>query len=569
MEYLLKANAVIILFYLCYKLFLQKETFFESNRYFLLIGLAIASIIPFVVIPIYIEKTISSDFTFEVVNAFAIHPEKQVFTFLNVIKWAYLIGIIVLITKFLVELISLVSVLIKNKRQKQGGYIYIETQNEHSPFSFFKYIVYNPNHFTVIELEQIILHEKVHAKQYHSIDILLTKIASIIFWFNPFIWLYTKSLQQNLEFIADDKTQNKVENAKTYQTLLLKTSIPSYQLALTNNFYNSLIKKRIIMLHKSKSNKLNTWKYALILPVLALFLMSFNTKEVIIPIESEVVSEKPIGDIEIAIISKKTTDAELESIENQFKKQGVTLNFKSVKRNKSNEIIRLKISAESKNSKTKYESDSNDPIANIKIKYDSEDNSVSIGSESSHSNSFVFSSKGNKHKVHKSANVSVHYDNEEHKHEDGKIKEVEVIVKDGKHKIHKSKNGKNVYIIKKDGKEYSIDNEDEVEDVKIYKDKDGNVIKKEVVIIRESENTWTDEDETVIKLGDNKSSLFISTDGDEKPLIIIDGKQVSYDKLNSVSPNNIESVNVLKGETSLKTYGEKGENGVIIIKTKK
>ena len=145
------------------------------------------------------------------------------------------------------------------------------------PFSFFKYIVFNKTQFNDTELTHIINHEKVHAKQYHSLDIILVQLASALFWFNPFIWLYKKEIQQNLEFIADKEAQNISKCEKSYQTLLLKSSVPNYQLVLANNFYNSLIKKRIVMLHKSKSNNLKMWKYALVLPVLAVFLMSANT----------------------------------------------------------------------------------------------------------------------------------------------------------------------------------------------------------------------------------------------------------------------------------------------------
>ena len=53
-----------------------------------------------------------------------------------------------------------------------------------------------------------------------------------------------------------------------------------------------------------------------------------------------------------------------------------------------------------------------------------------------------------------------------------------------------------------------------------------------------------------------------------KPLIIVDGKEVEID-LNNLSPNSINSINVLKsGETTTAKYGEKGKNGVIIITTK-
>ena len=164
--------------------------------------------------------------------------------------------------------------------KKEEGFIFIETTTELSPFSFFKWIVYNPNQFNSIELEQIITHEKVHAKQYHSVDILLMEICCVFLWFHPFVWLYNKSLKQNLEFLADKYALNQFNDTKSYQYTMLKASIPSYQMALSNHFYNSLIKKRIAMLQKSKSKKINLLKYALVVPVLTLFLMSFNTKDV-------------------------------------------------------------------------------------------------------------------------------------------------------------------------------------------------------------------------------------------------------------------------------------------------
>ena len=54
-----------------------------------------------------------------------------------------------------------------------------------------------------------------------------------------------------------------------------------------------------------------------------------------------------------------------------------------------------------------------------------------------------------------------------------------------------------------------------------------------------------------------------------KPLYIIDGVELNQDQpLNTLNPNNIENINVLKGESAQAAYGEKGKNGVIIITTR-
>ena len=181
--------------------------------------------------------------------------------------------------------------LIQNPKNKDGIYTYVIVENKISPFSFFKWIVYNPENYNKDELQLILIHEKVHANQMHSIDILFTQLACVIFWFNPLIWLYRKEVRQNLEYIADNKTQMQSNCQKEYQRLLVKTSVVNHNITLSNNFYNSLIKERIVMLHKSKSKKANLLKYVLVIPLLALFLMSFNTEDIYI--EKEVTATTP------------------------------------------------------------------------------------------------------------------------------------------------------------------------------------------------------------------------------------------------------------------------------------
>ena len=116
--------------------------------------------------------------------------------------------------------------------------------------------------------------------QWHTFDVLLTQCVLAIQWLNPFAWLYKKSLEQNLEFIADAGAQESLECKKTYQYTLLKTGFTQQQIAITNNFFHSPIKKRIMMLQKRKSRKTNQLKYVFIIPILALFLMNFNTEDV-------------------------------------------------------------------------------------------------------------------------------------------------------------------------------------------------------------------------------------------------------------------------------------------------
>ncbi|GAL79451.1 regulatory sensor-transducer [Algibacter lectus] len=271
MEYLLKVSALLAIFYVSYKVFLQRDTFFNENRWFLILGIVTAFVLPFLVIPIYIEYTPVDVPNFNNIPTEVSENIEASFNILDYLPITYLLGVIGFSIRFVIQLTSLSLVISKSKKEKHGKYTYIKTDKNISPFSFFNWIVFNPNNFNNTELEQILIHEKIHSNQKHSIDVLLTQLSCIALWFNPFIWFYNKALKQNLEFIADNETQHQIDCKKTYQITLLKTSLPSHQMALTNNFHTSLIKKRIVMLHKSKSKKISLFKYAIVLPLLTLF----------------------------------------------------------------------------------------------------------------------------------------------------------------------------------------------------------------------------------------------------------------------------------------------------------
>ncbi|MDO3694536.1 M56 family metallopeptidase [Wenyingzhuangia sp. chi5] len=370
MEYLLKVSAVIVVFYGIYRLFLQRDTFFEANRWFLILGILMSFTIPLIVIPVYHEyipreESVDSIESFQEVEMLTPTVVDKPFDLLDYLPMVYALGIIIFSLRFFFRLISLASVIKKNKSHKKEGYIFTETTTELSPFSFFKWIVYNPNQFNSTELEQIITHEKVHAKQYHSVDILLMEICCVLLWFHPFVWLYNKSLKQNLEFLADKYALNQFNDTKSYQYTLLKVSVPNHQVALSNHFYNSLIKKRIAMLQKSKSKKINLLKYALVVPALALFLMSFNTEDVYVErIEEHVLNKNEF------IIYNTFSELDFKQFRQKLESQGFELDLKKVKRNDNNLITWIDFTILKDGKDGRYRINSGAPINAIHIKYE-------------------------------------------------------------------------------------------------------------------------------------------------------------------------------------------------------
>tara|TARA_R110002050_G_scaffold92269_1_gene193120 strand:+ start:11403 stop:12734 length:1332 start_codon:yes stop_codon:yes gene_type:complete len=380
MEYLLKVSAVIAIFYMCYKLFLQRDTFFEFNRIFLLLGIITAFLLPFVVIPIYIKYTAIDLPNFTTDTFITTKNVKEPFNLINLISIIYVLGVIGFSIRLIVQLVSLSRIIINNKRERQSHFTIVTTTNNILPFSFFKWVVFNPALFNKEELKQIIAHEYIHVKQYHSIDNIVTQLTCIVLWFNPFIWIYNKDLKQNLEFIADQNAQQKSECKKSYQYTLLKTSMSTHQSALTNNFYNSLIKKRIVMLHKSKSKKINLLKYALVLPLLVQFLISCNSEET----KEEQLSPWKVGvgvnvneeNGEVPLIlldSKEISNNELEKLNPEnFKSINVLKDEKAIEKygdKGKNGVIEITTKANSKF--VEEEKTSNIEVLGYEVKHDS------------------------------------------------------------------------------------------------------------------------------------------------------------------------------------------------------
>jgi len=280
--YLIKASSLFGLFYLAYLLLLRKETFFTANRWFLIFGLISSSILPlfFITKIIWVEPTTDSfDWSNIPVTTSVVAPEPEINWYL-IGMYTYLTGILILFLKLAFDFYSLMKVLKGKNIQQNGNFKFIDISENIAPFSFFNYIVYNSALYSTDELKNILEHEKVHSQQKHSFDVVLSRLFCVFFWFNPLIWLYKKAIVQNLEFIADSEASKNISDKKAYQLTLLKITTQENCVTITNHFYQSLIKKRIIMLNQNQSKKWHSWKYITVFPALIAFVFLFQIEVV-------------------------------------------------------------------------------------------------------------------------------------------------------------------------------------------------------------------------------------------------------------------------------------------------
>ncbi len=573
MEYFIKFSAILGLFYVFYKLLLEKETFFNSIRGYFIIGILTALVTPLIVIPeyVYIEDLFAGQTVTSSVAETASSEAGQ-FDLMTILLTIYGAGIIFFAIRFLIQLASLARFILKLPKKKIGRFIFISTEEPISPFSFFNYIIYPNKGFDENELDQIIAHEKVHATQFHTLDILLSQLLIIFNWFNPVAWLYHKEIQKNLEFIADDGAQRKQGQKESYQYLLLKTVSPNYPMAITSNFYNSIIKKRINMLQKNKSGKMMYAKFIFIIPILVAFVMTFNTK--VIAQEKKVEKYEVRTTVEVEMITKDFQKSDLETLKANLLKKGINLSYKKLKYNDKNEIIGIQLNVSNKqNNKAQIEQSGTAPIKPISIKFDDK-GALALGNMKGMEDHDVFFSTSSGDKIHKKVivksdgNVSTKDVNSYvFVSEDGGETRVKVINGDKVIEEVHGPESENVWITKSG----DTTKMKKIKVIEIDEENDGD----QTVIIKKVKKGGKDGKEvevTVKKIGESdkgaKKMMFISEDG-EQPLMIVDGKEMEGGSLGDIDPETIETVNVYKGEKAIEEYGEKGKNGVVVIKTKK
>ncbi|MFD0796369.1 TonB family protein [Maribacter chungangensis] len=271
-QYILECIAFQLAFLVIYDFFLKKETFFQWNRVYLIGTYLLSLVLPW--IKIEALKT-------TVPEQYAVYPE-FLWNMDNVgvaavgqaspgfqISWQEGIlygGMLVAAVYFAYKLVQLYRLSRNGNLERFPNFTRIVIANSEMAFSFFRSIFLGDK---ILEREHssIIKHELVHIEQRHTLDLLIFEFMRIVGWFNPLVYVYQNRIAELHEFIADAQVPKK--ERKAHYDLLLSQIFQTQNISFVNQFYKkSLIKKRIVMLQKSKSKKVFQLKYLLILPLL-------------------------------------------------------------------------------------------------------------------------------------------------------------------------------------------------------------------------------------------------------------------------------------------------------------
>lgn len=324
LAYFLKVNVAIALFYAFYRLFFYKDTFFGWRRMALLCFFVLSAAVPLLNIQTWIVAqepmvAIADLYANTVLPEFTIAPEIGInwtSTMQNSISILYWGGGGILFIHFLSQLIGIIRLSCQCRTLKIGNINVHLLPNAQGPFSFFQWIFINPSIHNEQELDEILTHEFTHASQWHSLDIIVSEIACILCWFNPFAWLMKREIRTNLEYMADASVLANGYDSKAYQYHLLGLSHHKAAATIYNNFNVLPLKKRIKMMNKKRTREIGRTKYLMFLPLAALLMIISNieavartTKEIALEVIEAV--DTPIAKSTVATETLDIQSAEL------------------------------------------------------------------------------------------------------------------------------------------------------------------------------------------------------------------------------------------------------------------
>lgn len=272
----------LALLYACIIPLLEKETFHRLNRILILGCLIMSFAIPLV------HFTGGTNPTVDMVRQAVLLPEvlingnaneQSVWSWADIIVCIYTLGVVAIFTMTVVQTVRLTKQLrqCEHITDNRGNTIVL-TDCATSPFCLFHYIVMSRDDYAN-NRNYILTHEQEHIRLRHYIDLIILQVATIIQWFNPFVWLIGKNMKAIHEFEVDEAVLNKGIDATQYQQFLVIKAVGNRLQPFANNLNKESLKRRIIMMNQKRSNRWMMLKALFIIPVatLAVSVFASNT----------------------------------------------------------------------------------------------------------------------------------------------------------------------------------------------------------------------------------------------------------------------------------------------------
>ncbi len=540
LTYDLKVAVLIAVFYMFYRLLLVRETFHRVNRIVLLLTALASFVLPLCVITMH--RTVEMNASV-LVEGGMWHVERDMSDaeyslsslLLPLASILFIIGLVATFAHTLWSVFRILS-LIKHSEQhpQDDGTILCVTGNaDLAPFSWMHYIVMNRSDYETRDAA-ILAHERGHIRLHHSWDVLLVDVLTALQWFNPAIWMLRSDLRAIHEYEADGAVLSQGINARQYQYLLITKAggIGGYSLA--NGITHSALKNRINMMLHTKSPRRSLLKLLALVPIVG---------------------------VTLALNAETVTDVVYKNDEPQKQVP--------VKKGKKNATIKT---------------GGNQDIQIIETVVDEEDQKKTETEKQD-----AFKAEGTFIPNDEPAFDVVE---EMPQFPGGAPALLEFLSKNiryPKEAFESNVQGRVLatFVVEKDGS---------ISETKVVKAVDP-MLDEEAIRVLNSMPNWTpgkqsgkavrvkytvpinfrldgskpkeNNNAKVMQAAAAGNIFLTSGDPAKMPLVIVDGKEVPYENLKSIVPDDVESINVLKDQAAINLYGEKAKDGVVVFTMKK
>ena len=294
--YSIIVGVTLIPIYLIVRLLMSGLTCWRFNRGLILFGYLIALAMPFVIGWIHsIDFGDGAVLDIEVglPSVMAVVADGEVDAVYPVKWWCagvmalYFTGLLFFLLRELFIWSRMHSVISRSSHvtMPDGNVLCIHSDESIAPFSWYRYIVMSQKDYDEGGTT-VIMHESMHIKARHWLDLLLAEAVALLVWYNPAGWLMRNELQAVHEYEADNGVVTGGANVRDYQLLLIQKAVGSRFPSIANSLDHSNLSKRIKMMLRKKSSPVQRWRAIAAVPALALTAVVFFNPGVAEALES-------------------------------------------------------------------------------------------------------------------------------------------------------------------------------------------------------------------------------------------------------------------------------------------
>ncbi len=291
-------------FYALYIFLLKDYTFIRFNRYYLLLALLASFIIPALEVPLqrnsnllitaYFQHSVAES-GYDVAQFKSLTDGGSDVNYSLYVFLVYWAGVIISLSGIGLSVRRMINLKRNSESFSYGKAMVVKAKISH-PHSFFN-IIFLPE---LGSNPLIIRHEYVHVEQHHWLDLIFIELAAVILWFNPLLILYKRAVKLQHEYLADEGAIGQDVSIEQYLKCMLHQVSHESRLSHVSQFYTKPINKRIMMITKSKTSRVASVSYLLILPIFATLLLGFSAKP--IPFETSLSPGMMVMDDEVPSI---------------------------------------------------------------------------------------------------------------------------------------------------------------------------------------------------------------------------------------------------------------------------